>query len=128
MSEILIDSSVWIAFFKGDEKAKPLAELIAINKICVNELILSEIIPSLNMKNEKRLISLFSEININPLRINWEEIILLQTKNLKHGLNKIGIPDLLIIQNSLQYKTPIFSFDKHFPLMKQLHKFETFMK
>ncbi len=38
---VLIDSSVWIAYFKGAESALSLNGLIDTNNICVNDLILA---------------------------------------------------------------------------------------
>jgi hypothetical protein len=51
--------------------------------------------------------------------INWDDIIRMQTINLKNGLNRVGIPDLIIAQNSIQNQVRLFSFDKHFEIMKQ---------
>ncbi len=39
--------------------------------------------------------------------------------NLKNGLNRIGIPDLIIAQNSMQNQIRLFSFDRHFEIMKK---------
>ena len=126
MSEILVDSSVWISFLKGDEKVKKLDQLIQFNKICTNELILAELIPSIQQKKEKHLIELFHQIKINPIRLEWNDIIEMQIKNLKNGINKIGIPDLIILQNAVQYETPLFTLDKHFLLMQSFHKIELY--
>lgn len=38
--------------------------------------------------------------------------------NLKNGINKVGIPDLIIIQQVVDQKISLFSFDKHFKLMQ----------
>ena len=45
MNRILIDTSVWISFFKGHEDAKVLFDMIDSNIICTNELILAELVP-----------------------------------------------------------------------------------
>ena len=50
MSKVLVDSSVWISFFKGHKDALPLMELIDSNQVYINELILTELIPSLIQK------------------------------------------------------------------------------
>ena len=38
---VLVDSSVWIAFFKGTMEGNDLFGLIDTNTICINDLILS---------------------------------------------------------------------------------------
>lgn len=45
---------------------------------------------------------------------------MLQVRCLKNGINKVGIPDLLITQNAVQYGLRIFSRDKHFLPLQQV--------
>ena len=119
MNKVLVDSSVWISFFKGDEKAKVILTLIDSNQICINDLILSELIPSLLHRKENDLVKLLKSIDRLKIEIDWKEIIEMQTYNLKNGINRVGIPDLLIAQNAVQNKVHFLSFDKHFELMKK---------
>ncbi len=60
------------------------------------------------------------------LQIDWNEIEYMQTKNLRSGINKVGIPDLLIAQNAIQNNVPLFTCDKHFLLMKALFPLQLF--
>jgi predicted nucleic acid-binding protein len=92
---ILIDSSVWIEYFRGNEKTLPLNELIDTNSVCMNDLILAELLPSINHKKVGELRELLLTIQRIPLDISWTAIIHLQTKNLKKGINKAGIADLI---------------------------------
>ena len=119
MKQILVDSSVWIGYFRGLEEAKKLNYLIDNNAIVINDLILSEIVPSLFMKKENKVIDLLNSIEKIKLEIDWIGIRQMQTINLKNGLNRVGIPDLIIAQNAIQNKFELFSFDKHFELMKK---------
>jgi len=48
---ILIDSSVWIDYFKGGEESALLSDLIINNLVLTNEIILTEIIPLLKKRN-----------------------------------------------------------------------------
>ena len=118
MSKILIDSSVWISFFKGNEEGKLLFPLLDSNQVCVNDLILAELIPSLLQKKEETLVGLLRSIEKTSIDIDWEEIISMQAINLKNGLNRVGVPDLIIAQNAIQNRLRLFSFDKHFEIMK----------
>lgn len=119
MSRVLIDSSVWISFFKGNPESKPLLDLIDSNSICVNDLILAELIPALFHKKEFHLVNVIQQVECIPLVIDWKWIIETQEANLANGLNKVGIPDLIITLNAISNDLPLFSFDKHFQLMAQ---------
>ena len=44
----------------------------------------------------------------------------MQTTNLKNGINKVGISDIIIAQNAIQAQVALLTFDKHFILMKDL--------
>jgi len=119
MTKILVDSSVWISFFKGASEGKLLFPLLDSNSACINDLILAELIPSLKQKNETILVGLLKSIERIRIEIDWEDVIHMQTINLKNGLNKVGIPDLIIAQNAIQNNAKLFSFDKHFEIMKK---------
>jgi predicted nucleic acid-binding protein len=119
MKKVLVDSSVWIGYFRGIEEAKHLDQLIDTNTVFTNDLILAEIIPSLLLRKEKELVDLMSSIERLKLDIDWIGLIHYQVLNLKNGLNRVGIPDLIIAQNAIQNGIQLFSFDKHFDLMKK---------
>ncbi len=120
MNTILVDTSVWIAFFRGREEAKTLFPLLEANQLCTNDLILAELIPFLKHKRETTVIGLLNTLERIKIEIEWNEIIEMQTRNLKNGINRVGIPDLIIAQNAIRNKIKLFSFDKHFELMKNI--------
>ena len=124
---ILVDSSVWIEYFKGNEKALPLNKLLDLNTICVNDLILAELLPSINHKKENVLKELLLTITKVPLSINWNTIIYMQTQNLKNGINKVGIAELIIAQNTIDNDLELFTLDRHFDLMSDLRGFRLFI-
>jgi len=123
---ILVDSSVWIEYFKGNEKALPLNQLLDTNTVCINDLILAELLPSINHKKENVLKELLLTITKIPLEINWNTIIYMQTQNLKNGINKVGIADLIIVQNVMENDLELFTFDRHFELMSDLYDVRLF--
>jgi predicted nucleic acid-binding protein len=100
--------------------------LIDENLIATNDLILTELIPYLRLQNRRKLIDLMNSIFKYELHIDWNEIVDYQTKCLKKGINGIGVPDLLIAQNSIQNHCEIFSLDQHFVLMKNPLKLKLF--
>jgi hypothetical protein len=118
---VLVDSSVWIEYFKGNDATLPLNDLIDSNNICVNDLILAELLPSINHKKEEGLKDLLLTITRLNIEINWNQIIQMQTVNLKNGINKVGIADLIIAQNAIENDIELFTLDKHFLLMNELH-------
>ena len=110
----LVDSSAWIEYFKGNQKFLLIDDFINTNTICTNEIILSELLPSIIFKNESKLAELLRSLHTYALVIDWQEIRTMQLDNLKHGNNNIGISDLLIAQNCMQNKLKIITQDKHF--------------
>lgn len=117
MSQILVDSSVWIGFFRGSLPREGIFSLIDANQICTNDLILSEIIPSLMMKKERSLVETLTRLERLPLSIEWQEIISYQVKNLQKGIHRVGVADLIIMQNVIQNDLLLFTLDSHFTLM-----------
>ena len=120
--EVLVDTSIWIDYFRVGDKSADLDFLIEENLIVTNEIILAELIPYLKIKKQIKVIKLLYEINRIPLHIQWEEIIEFQVKCLKGGANGVGIPDLIIAQNAKQNGCKVYSLDKHFRLMNQAVK------
>jgi hypothetical protein len=85
--------------------------------VCTNDLILSELGPSLIVQNKVEIWESLRALNRIPLRIDWDLIRGYQILNMKNGINKIGIPNLIIVQQVIEEKLSIFTFDKHFKLM-----------
>jgi len=119
--QVLVDSSVWIQYFRfgGIEK---LDRLLEEDLVCTNDLILSELGPSLIVQNKVEIWESLRALNRIPLRIDWDLIRGYQILNMKNGINKIGIPDLIIVQQVIEEKLLIFTFDKHFKLMNSFLK------
>ncbi|NOQ21644.1 MAG: PIN domain-containing protein [Candidatus Aegiribacteria sp.] len=116
--QVLVDSSVWIDYFRGGGNSDKLDFLIDENILVINDLILAELIPFLRIKNQYNLIDLLNFVERLDLKIDWEQIIDFQHKCLRRGINGIGIPDLIIAQNALQNHCKIYSLDQHFELIK----------
>ena len=117
---VLVDTSIWIEYFRSGNHAAKLDFLIDKNLIVINDFILAELVPSLKVHNQGKIIKLLYKINRFELIINWAQIIEFQFKCLKNGLNGIGIPDLILAQNAKQNGFEIYSLDSHFNLMKDI--------
>ena len=123
---VLVDTSVWIDYFRGGNNFNQLDLLIDENLVVINDLILAELIPFLKIRNQSRVITLLQHINKLAIHVDWDQITDFQYKCLKNGLNGVGLPDLIIIQNAKQSHCPIYSFDNHFKLIKDIVKIELF--
>lgn len=123
---ILVDSSVWMDYFKGGEKSFYLEILLRRNLIQINDVVLAEITPPLILRKQNTLVEILDSIKSKPLEVYWPGIIDLQILNLKNGINKIGIPDLILVQHCLVHNLELWSFDKHFELMAGIAKLKLF--
>lgn len=125
--QILVDTSIWIDYFKSGENSSDLDELLAEDRVVTNDIILAELIPLINLKRQNKIIELLRNIIALPLNIDWNQVIDWQTMCLTSGFNGIGISDLLIAQNARQNDIAIYSMDKHFRLIKQVADIKLFI-
>jgi hypothetical protein len=123
---VLVDTSIWVAYFRSGENSEKIDFLIDENLVVINDLILAELVPSLKVCNQRKIINLLYHIKKLELYINWDQIITFQSKCLKKGLNEIGIPDLIVAQNAKQNRCEIYSLDNHFNLIKDILELQLF--
>jgi hypothetical protein len=114
---VLVDSSVWVAYFRGTGDLRTIDWLIEEDLLVTNDLILAELTPPLLVRKERKLVTLLREIERIPLTPDWDEIVEMQVTCLRNGINKVGIPDLIIAQHAIQNRLALFSLDKHFALL-----------
>ena len=119
---VLVDTSIWIEYFRTGNNSEKLDFLVDENLIVINDLILAELVPPLRVRNQRKIVELLYNINKLELTINWDQLIEFQFKCLKNGLNGISIPDLIIAQNAKQNHCEIYSLDSHFKLMKDIFR------
>jgi len=117
---VLVDSSIWIDYFRSGQNSEHLDDLIDENIVVTNDIILAELIPYLKIKKQMEVVHLLYEIKRIPLDIHWEEIVDFQVTCLKNGANGVGIPDLMIAQNAKQNDCMVYSLDKHFRLLNHV--------
>lgn len=124
--KVLVDSSVWIDFFRNGNQPQ-LELLITEDLACTNELILTELLPAIENQRKNELNESLLALEIVPLSIDWDLIRRYQTMNIKNGVNKVGIPDLMILQQVIEQKMTLMSLDKHFKLMNNSFSFDLIM-
>jgi predicted nucleic acid-binding protein len=117
---VLVDTSVWIDYFRTGQNSADLDQLIQEDLVATNDIILAELIPYLKLNGQTQVIALLEQLFRQPLQIDWPGIIELQHQCLKNGANGIGIPDLLIAQHAQQERLPVYSLDRHFRLLEQI--------
>jgi hypothetical protein len=97
------------------------------NLVVTNDLILAELIPFLRVCGQLRIIALLRHIRKLPLAIDWQQIMEFQYKCLKNGVNGVGIPDFIIVQNALHNDCEIFTLDNHFSLIGKIIPLQLFV-
>ena len=120
---ILVDSSIWIDYFRSSDD-HILSRLIKEDLVCTNQLILTELIPALLKNGRNDIVKSLESLPNVPLQIDWEIIRKYQLENLKRGINKVGIPDLIILQQVIFENLALTSLDKHFLHMQSYLDFE----
>lgn len=116
---VLVDTSAWVDYFRGARRPDRMDWLIDQGLIVTNDLILAELLPRLLLMRQKKLAALLESIPLLSLRIDWKQLVKDQLTCLKNGINKVGIPDLIIAQNARQHAVSIYSHDKHFVFLSQ---------
>ena len=117
---VLVETSTWIDYLRAGTQNQIINNLIDDNRILTNELILTELIPTLTIQKQSKFIALLYLLPVQPISIDWNEIRSMQTICLKNGFNDIGIPDLIIAQNAIQNDTPLYTLDKHFHSLTEI--------
>ena len=106
---VLVETSAWIDYLRAGTQNQIINSLIDDNRIVTNELILTELIPTLTIQKQSKFIALLHLLPEQPILIDWNEIRSMQTICLKNGFNGIGIPDLIIAQNAIQNDIPLYT-------------------
>lgn len=113
MSQVLVDTSVWIEFFKGNpEFFAPMVELFEEAEVYSLELIFAELLQGVKTRRELELISDF----YRQLRILDQPGLILESGDFsrREGLiNKgIGLVDAVIIHAAQKFELEIWTLDR----------------
>jgi len=66
---VLVDTSIWIEYFRTGNNSEKLDFLIDENLIVINDLILAELVPSLRVRNQRKIVKLL--YNITAVRLTF---------------------------------------------------------
>ena len=118
MSDILVDTSVWLEFFrvKDSPYGEALDRLLEEERVCTTNLIKAEIIPGARKpKQFQELKEYFDALPLaNEPASLWEEIMQVQFRLKRKGIHGISIPDLIIAVVAKVNGKVIFTRDSDF--------------
>jgi predicted nucleic acid-binding protein len=124
VSDVLVDTSVWLEFFR--ERDSPYGEtldrLLEEERVCTANLIKGEIIPGARTpKQFRELKDYFSALPLaNEPASLWEDIIEVQFRLKRRGINGISIPDLIIAIVAEANGKVVFTRDSDFGLIRHV--------
>lgn len=121
MSRILVDSSIWIEFFRRPDASVSLVldHLLAHRLVCTTGLIKAEVVPGAQSPRDfRKLQRLFDALPLAPERKGfWTHLIRFRQRLQTKGVLGIGIPDLIIATVAIQNRKLVFTADEDFSRM-----------
>ena len=119
---ILVDSSVWIEFFRGGDTAltAKLARLLDEDQVAMTPPTRLEILSGASRRDLPRLRRVLSALPLlEPGRSIWEDIERWVETAVARG-ERFGVGDLLIAAIAAQHAAEIWSLDQDFARMERL--------
>lgn len=121
MSLILVDSSIWIEFFRRPDAPASLVldHLLAHRLVCTTGLVKAEIVPGARSPRDfRRLRLLFDALPLAPERDGfWAHLSRFRYRLHVKGILGISIPDLIIATVAIQNRKLVFTADEDFTRM-----------
>ena len=120
MVKVIVDTSVWIDYFKFGRYIPEIKSLLEQQRLITNDVIMAELLPIIIHDKKEQIAELLNALERIPVFVNWNGLIDAQIKCLKNGFNKIGLLDLMILQTSIDHSVEIFSVDKNFQALGKI--------
>jgi predicted nucleic acid-binding protein len=129
-NRILIDTSVWIDYFKGKDEqlAEKVDEVLTFSDVYVPKVVIAELIQGSKSEKEVAVIEEFiGAFNIiDQTDDTWLKAGRLSFSMKRKGIT-VNIVDCYIAVIASENNCMIFSFDEHFEGIKKFLKFELFI-
>lgn len=125
MKKVLVDTSIWIEYFKGNKMVQELVHDTNSFQCYIVGSVLTELLLGIKTTSEKeRLITCMNALPMLDIE-NDDWINAGNTGNLlrQKGIT-IPLPDLIIFNVAAKNNCAIFSLDKHFDIIKDIIKSE----
>lgn len=117
MERVLIDTSVWITFFRGKNQriVTEVSSLLQKGKVLIAGIVLVELLQgALNEKELENILNLLKPVDrIDPSGREWEEAGRLSYRLRKKG-HTVSTVDALLAALAIENDCLIFTEDKHF--------------
>ncbi len=125
MSRLLVDTSAYSAFFRGDAQAKEAistSEELYLNPVVIGELLSGFSRGHRRLKNEKELEEFLAAPRVSILQIDEETS--LRYAAILTGLWRVGTPiptnDIWIAASAMQHGLEVLTADAHFSKVAQI--------
>ena len=123
MTKILVDTSIWIEYFKANKEVLEIIHDRKNYEIFIAGPIITELIQGLKTEKEKAKFSMCIDA-IPKLPLN--DTIWVDAGNYGNTLRRSGVTiplaDLIIFTMACKYNCSLFSLDKHFKIIKDTIK------
>lgn len=118
MRVVLVDTSVWVRFLRGEQsnEVKALEVLVETGAASVCGLVLCELFPlggSARIREESERFFRGLPRLPEPPEL-WETVLALKTRCIKAGVTGMGLPDLVIAAVAIHSDAALLTLDKHF--------------
>lgn len=120
MKKIIIDTSIWIEYFKGNEAAAAVIDDQAAYDLYVTGPIITELIQGMKTESERDLFTTLIE-SLPPLNISNQDWITAGQagSELRRKGITVPLPDLIIYTVASNNECAIFTLDNHFNLINE---------
>lgn len=126
MTKVIIDTSMWVEYFKGGNKEiiKKVKDLIQNEKAVLCGIVLSELIAGIKRKKDEDIIK--EALDALPYIETSKQSWILAGRKMKELLEKgmkIPLSDLILAAIATEKDCEIFTLDKHFDLIPGCSRF-----
>lgn len=128
MAKVLVDTSVWIEFFRKHEPVHgAVVELLDSGNVCCIGLILGELMQGAKSERELSVIRDFVHVfDFLPESPNlWEKAGQLSFSLRRRGIT-VGLADCFIAVSATEARARLFSLDNHFETIRNASKLSLF--
>ena len=115
-NKVLVDTSVWIEFFRSDSVAGNLLEtLLSDNSVCTCGIVLFELLQGVKSDKEKTVVmNALSGLPYKEMNVQlWQKSAELSAALKREGL-RLPLSDILIAAIALEHALSVFTLDRHF--------------
>ena len=121
---VLVDTSVWVEYFRGGRSAttEALDLLLADERVAIVGVIRAELLSGTRddraFEELRELLTALQDLGEPPAL--WETVGRWGAQLRRGGLGGVGIPDLVIGVTALHYAAPVLTLDRHFEALARV--------